>query len=64
MNRSTLRKVSNLLVVVLVGLALCAKVEDSGSEALFGKNDIAIVIGAVVLFLAILFARRQKKRER
>ena len=53
MNRSTLRKVSNLLVVVLVGLAFCAKVEDSGSEALFGKND---------LFLAILFARRQKKR--
>ena len=62
MNRSTLRKVSNLLVVVLVGLAFCAKVEDSGSAALFGKNDIAIVIGAVVLFLAILFARRQKKR--
>ena len=62
MNRSTLRKVSNLLVVVLVGLAFCAKVEDSGSVALFGKNDIAIVIGAVVLFLAILFARRQKKR--
>ena len=27
-----------------------------------GKNDIAIVIGAVVLFLAILFARRQQKR--
>ena len=48
MNRSTLRKVSNLLVVVLVGLAFCAQVEDSGSEALFGKNDIAIVIGAVV----------------
>ena len=47
---------------MLVGLALCAKVEDSGSEALFGKNDIAIVIGAVVIFLAILFARRQKKR--
>ena len=61
-DRSTLRKVSNLLVVVLVGLAFCAKVEDSGSEALFGKNDIAIVIGAVVIFLAILFARRQKKR--
>ena len=62
MNRSTLRKVSNLLVVVLVGLAFCAKVEDSGLEALVGKNDIGIVIGAVVLFLAILFARRQKKR--
>ena len=62
MNRSMLRKISNLLVVVLVGLALCAKVEDSGLEALFGKNDIAIVIGALVLFLAILFARRQKKR--
>ena len=62
MNRSTLRKVSNLLVVVLVGLALCAKVEDSGSEALFGKDDIAIVIGAVVLFLASLYARRQQKR--
>ena len=54
MNRSMLRKISNLLVVVLVGLALCAKVEEGGSEALFGKNDIAIVIGAVVLFLAIL----------
>lgn len=50
MNRSMLRKISNLLVVVLVGLALCAKVEEGGSEALFGKNDIAIVIGAVVLF--------------
>ena len=25
-------------------------------------TEIAIVIGAVVLFLAILFARRQKKR--
>ena len=55
MNRSTLRKVSNLLVVVLVGLAFCAKVEDSGFEGLFGKNDNPI-------FLAILFARRQKKR--
>lgn len=62
MNRSMLREISNLLVVVLVGLALCAKVEEGGSEALFGKNDIAIVIGAVVLFLAILFARRQQKR--
>ena len=62
MNRSMLRKISNLLVVVLVGLALCAKVEEGGSEALFGKNDIAIVIGAVVLFLAILFARRHQKR--
>ena len=62
MNRSMLRKISNLLVVVLVGLALCAKVVDSGSDALFGKDDIAIVIGAVVLFLASLYARRQQKR--
>ena len=62
MNRSMLRKISNLRVGVRVGLALCAKVEDSGSEALFGKDDIAIVIGAVVLFLGSLYARRQQKR--
>ena len=56
MNRSMLRLLAHLRVVVLVGGA------GGASGGVGGKNDIAIVIGAVVLFLAILFARRQQKR--
>ncbi len=61
MNKQFLSKSSKLLVAVLVGIAICVKVEQGGTDALFTKNDIAIVVGCVVLLLGILFVRRQQK---
>lgn len=62
MNKQLLSKLSKLLVAVLVGIAICVKVEQGGSETLFTKHDIAIVVGCAVLLLAILFVRCQQKR--
>lgn len=61
MNKQLLSKLSKLLVAVLVGIAICVKVEQGGSETLFMKHDIAIVVGCAALLLAILFVRRQQK---
>lgn len=62
MNKQLLSKFSKLLVAVLVGIAICIKVEQGGTDTLFTKNDVAIVVGGIALWVAIMFVRRQQKR--
>ena len=62
MNKQLLSKFSKLLVAMLVGIAICIKVEQGGTDTLFTKNDVAIVVGGIALWVAIMFVRRQQKR--
>lgn len=53
----------NILVVLLVLAAICAKMETEGTEALMRTRDGYILIGSVVVLIVLhrLTKRQQKK---
>ena len=56
------RIISNVLVVILVGMAIFVKVNENGTEDLIHEKDIYIFAGAILAFLLLRIFNQRHKR--
>ncbi len=55
------KRITNVLVVILVIVAVCTKLQEKGMDSLFKITDLYILVGGLLGLLVIRFFSKRKK---